>query len=202
MSEAVKVKKRRRFSSDSLNDLLFWGVQLCLLAIALAILWSKLDNTAAIMAALLRAQEREVEMVRRQALDQQAAAELARQAEHTRSIQFSTALRTLETVQADVKDTLAKTQETNGLVLQAIEVSKAAALQAASKASNAAGAAQQAAAASSRTGSVVASKVATTYDKRQVDAQKAALARKQAQLSRTIKQVKKNGPNLIQQIFK
>jgi hypothetical protein len=213
--EKVPNPRKRRFSVESLNDLLFWGCHLLVVAISLAIMWVKVDGTTRALKKLLVAESQELELVKGQALAAQAAAQEARNAEHTRSIQFSTATGVLEDVvakvrvmQFDVKESLAKATETNTLVLAASNASRVAALQAQGAAQEAAGAAggaasaaSRAAALSSHTGSVVAAKVVTTADRRSLEAQQQALARKQAQLTRTIKQVKKNGPTLIQQLF-
>jgi hypothetical protein len=218
--------KPRRFSHESLNDLLFWGVQLLVVAISIAIMYTKLENTAAILRTLLSEQDGELQIAKAQALKADGIAEEARQAAHKAEIQRSVAFDTAEQrmadllaqvnqIQADVKDALEKSTQTNQLVLEAAQASKKAAEEskvaagsAATEASRAAGtagaavsAATRAAALSSRTGAVVANKIVTTSDKRALEAQQRALARKQAQLSRTIQQVKKNGPNLLQQIF-
>lgn len=215
-------RRKHRFSADTANDLLFWGCHLCIVAISLGIMWTKMDSTAKALQKLLLAQNEEVALVRKQtaavekqAFEAQVAAENARQAEHTRALQFSAAANTLNAVlaqvseiQANIKATLAKANEINERVLSQSEATKNAAVQAQSAAQSAAGAAggaasaaSRAAATSSRTGNVIAQKVVTAQDKRQMEAQQRALARKQLQLSRTIKEVKKNGPNLIQQIF-
>jgi len=210
-----KTVKRRRIGPDTVNDLIFWGMQLALVAISLAIVWSRLNATNRAIENLFRAQGEELVLVRQQteaaqksANIQMIQAEEARQAEHTRSIQFGAAMNTLQSVlkhsaeiQAAVDDTLAKATQTNDLVLAASQQTKVAAQQAASAAGGAAGAAYRAAAVSQRTGAVVATKVVTTNARDQLNAQKAALARKQAQLARTIKQVKKNGPTIFQRLF-
>lgn len=214
--------RRRRFSTETANDLLFWGIHLMVVAISLGIMWVKIDSLTRVMRDLLAAQNRELAVSQAQALKAEEATERARQAENTRSLQLVAGIKVMDSVvsrvnaiQADIKTTLAKTNEINQLVLSQSEATKAAALQsqqaavtAAGAAKNAAGAAggaasaaSRAAATSSRTGTVVAAKVVTTSDKRQLEAQQRALAKKQAQLSRTIKQVKKTGPNILQQIF-
>lgn len=178
-------------------------------------MWVKVDGTTRAMRTVIAAQDKEVAIAQKQALANEVTAQEARNAEHTRSIQFSAAILTLQTIQKDVENTLAKAQEINTLILQAIQESKAASLQAESAASSAAsnaqnaasaaggaaGAAQRAAASASHTGAVVATKVVTTNAREELNAERAALARKKAQLSRTIKQVKKNGPTILQQIF-
>jgi hypothetical protein len=219
---AGDTRKRKRFSSETTNDLLFWGAHLLVVAISLGIMWVKVDGLAKAMKTLLLAQNRQVAIVQEQAKQDQVASVQAQQAEHTRSIQFEASTRVLSGVlsqvgdiQADIKRTLAKAEETNKLVLAQSEATRTAALESQQAANQAAGAAQSAAGAaggaasaaraaaavSSRTGNVVASKVVTSSDKARVQAEQRALAAKKAQLTRTIKQVKKNGPNLIQQIF-
>jgi hypothetical protein len=222
-AEAIElVRRKRRFSAESINDLLFWGVHLLIVAISLGIMWVKVDGLAKAMRTILAAENQQAKTLIKQAQEAEAATIRAQQAEHVRSIQFDAATRVLNGVlqqvgdiQADIKTTLAKTQETNQLVLaqsqatnqaalsseQAATQAAGAAKNAAATAGNAAGAAYRAAALSSRTSNVVASKVVTSGAKEQLEAQQRALARKQAQLNRTIRNVKKNGPNLFQQIF-
>jgi len=222
VTEIEPVKKRkRRFSADSANDLLFWGCHLAIVAISLGIMWVKFDGTNKALKDLLKAQSHEIDVVKSQALKAEQAAQEARNAEHTRNVQFSAASNTLQSVveqvgmiQRSVEADLSKAVETNNLVLQAIDIAKAAALkseiaasEAATKASiaagaagSAAGAASRAAATSSRTGTVVASKVVTTQDKRQLETEQRRLALKQQQLRQTIRTVKKQGPTLWQKI--
>jgi ABC-type molybdate transport system substrate-binding protein len=111
-------------------------------------------------------------------------------------------------IQADVKDALAKSTETNQLVLAAANESKAAAGSAATEAIKAAGtagaaksAASRAAALSSHTSSVVATKVVTSQDKRSLNAQQAALTAKQQKLSQTIQRVKLKGPTVFEKLL-
>jgi hypothetical protein len=219
-------RKKRRFSHESLNDLLFWGVQLLVVAISIAIMYSKLENTAAILRTLLAAQNSELDIAKAQALKADGLAEEARQvardAAHERSIAFERAEQRMEDlvarvnqIQADVNDALKKSTETNNLVLDAAKASKQAAdeskvaagsaateaFRAAGTAGAAASAASRAAAVSSRTSTVVASKVITSQDKRSLNAQKAALAAKQQKLTQTIKRVKVQGPNLFDKLL-
>jgi hypothetical protein len=208
-------KKRRRFSADSVNDLLFWGVQLTIVALALGIMWVKVDALARALRTILKSEEGQNQTLLAQARTDQAATIQAQQAERVRSIQFDTVIKQVEGIQADIKATLAKTMESNQLLLAQSEATKAAALQSQQAAQNAAGAAKNAALTagsaagaayraatnSSRTASTVATKVVTSSAREQLETQQRALARKQAQLTRTIREVKKNGPNLIQQIF-
>jgi hypothetical protein len=207
-AKAPERSRRRRFSAESLNDLLFWGLQLTIIAVGLGIIWLKVDALASALKTILKSEEAQNQTLLAQANAEQIARIEAQQAEHTRSIQFSAAMGTLQTVlahaaqiQTAVQDTLAKATETNNLVLAASQEAQKAAQNAASAAGGAAGAASRAAALSSHTSSVVATKVVTSSAKEALLAQKAALARKEAQLSRTIKQVKKNGPTLLQRLF-
>jgi hypothetical protein len=208
-------KKRQRFSSDTANDLLFWGIHLCIVAISLGIMWLKVDSLTKAIRQILVAEERANTILAQQLGNAEAATITAQQAERQRSIQLSTAtavlggvMRQVTDIRGDIKETLARTLETNQIVLAQSEATKAAAVQsqqaaqnAAGAAGSAAGAAARAAATSNRTGNVVASKVVTTTDKRSLAAQERALAAKQRQLTKTIKQVKKRGPTLLQQIF-
>jgi hypothetical protein len=185
-------------------------------------MWLKVDGLAKAMRTILIAEEGQNQTLTQQARKAEAATIQAQQAEHTRSIQFDAAtkvltgvLRQVTEIQSDIQTTLAKAEETNQLVLEQSQATKAAALESQLAASKAAGAAQsaatqstgaanaayRAAATSSHTAGVVSTKVVTTADRRALQAQQRALAAKSAQLSRTIRQVKKNGPTLIQQIF-
>src|ERR1700747_961895 len=130
--------KPRRFSHESLNDLLFWGVQLLVVAISIAIMYTKLENTAAILRTLLSEQDGELQIAKAQALKADGLAEEARQAAHKAEIQRSVAFDTAEQrmadllaqvtqIQADVKDALEKSTQTNQLVLEAAQASKKAA---------------------------------------------------------------------------
>jgi hypothetical protein len=220
--KALEAKKRRRFSADTANDLLFWGIHLCIVAISLGIIWLKVDSLTQAIRQILMAEERANTLLAQELRNAEAATIVAQQAERTRSIQLTAAtnlmdgvMRQVTDIQTDIKATLAKTNEINRVVLTQSEATKAAAVhseqaaqnavgaanQAAATAGSAAGAASRAAAISNRTGNVVASKVVTAADKRSLAAQERALAAKQKQLAKTIKQVKKRGPTLLQQIF-
>jgi hypothetical protein len=195
---------------------------LCIVAISLGIIWLKVDSLTKAIRQILVAEERANTLLAQQLRNAEAATVVAQQAERTRSIQLTAAtnvmdgvMRQVTDIQSDIKQTLAKTLETNQVVLAQGELTKIAALhseqaaqnaagaanQAAATAGSAAGAAARAAATSNRTGNVVASKVVTAADKRSLEAQERALAAKQKQLVKTIKQVKKRGPTLLQQIF-
>ena len=201
-------KRKRRFSPESANDLLFWGAHLCIVAISLGIMWVKFDRTNRALEKLLKAQSHELDVVRAQALKADEVAQTAQNAERQRSLAFTAAQRQIEALVAqtqgiddDVKSALATTNDTNRLVLEAIQVAKTAAIKSEVAAESAAGSAGvaaaragAAAATSGRTASVVATKVVTSGDKAEIRAQQQALARKQQQLSKTIRRVKKQGP--------
>src|SRR5215510_16085033 len=88
VTEIEPVKKRkRRFSADSANDLLFWGCHLAIVAISLGIMWVKFDGTNKALKDLLKAQSHEIDVVKSQALKAEQAAQEARNAEHTRNVQ-------------------------------------------------------------------------------------------------------------------
>jgi hypothetical protein len=221
LKTAESPKKRKRFSSETANDLLFWGAHLMLVAISLGIMWTKVDSLAKAMKSILIAEERQNRTLADQAQEAMAATVRAQQAEHVRSIQFDASskildgvLRQVSDIQLDIKATLAKTNEINQAVLAQSEATKAAALQSQQAAQNAAGAANvaaqtaggaasaaaRAAAVSSRTSSVVASKVAVAPAKAELIAQQRTLAAKQRELTKTIHTVKKNGPTLWQKL--
>jgi hypothetical protein len=194
-------RKRRRFSSDTANDLLFWGFHLFIVAVSLAIVWYKIDGLRKAFTGLLVAQSAELAIVQKQLLLAQAQTESARQAEHTRALQFDAANRVLGDVvanvtkiQADVGATLTQIQSINQAMLKVTS-------QSVNAASEAANAAQSAANTSASTHSLVARKVVTTADKQALDAQRAALAAKQKQLQRVIRTTKIKGPTIFQKIF-
>jgi len=58
--------KRRRFSTDTINDLLFWGAHLCIVAVSLAIIWYKIDRLSVAIRTLLDSQVQELVLVKRQ----------------------------------------------------------------------------------------------------------------------------------------
>jgi hypothetical protein len=195
---------------------------LAIVAISLGIMWLKVDGLAKAMRTILVAEDHQNQTLTEQARNAEATTVRAQQAERVRSIQFDAStkildgvLRQVSDIQTDIKATLAKTNEINQLVLEQSQATKDAALKsqqaasvaagaaqnAAQTAGSAAGAAYRAAATSKNTASTVATKVVTSSAKEQLQAQQLALARKQAQLNRTIRQVKKNGPTLIQKLF-
>jgi hypothetical protein len=194
-------RKRKRFSADTANDLLFWGFHLCIVAISLAIVWTKIDGLQGAVTKLLLAQSQELDVVQKQLLLAQAQTETARQAEHTRALQFDAANRVLghvvanvTSIQADVGSTLTQIQSINQSMLKVSS-------QSASAAQSAASAASAAASTSASTHSLVARKVVTSADKEALDAQRAALAAKQKQLTRVIRTTKIKGPTIFQKLF-
>ena len=200
--------RKRRFSSESINDLLFWAVHLCVVAVALAIVWSKIDSTNQALGKLLRAQEEEVTLTRTQTAAAQEQLAFAKEFELKRSAAVASVLTSVGQIQADVNATLDQVREINKSMLELMRQSKAAAevaaqagAAAAGASSRAAGAASAAAGSSASTKAYIARKVVTTEDKAQILAQERALAAKKQQLNRTIKQVKKRGPTVWQQLF-
>ena len=206
--EPVK-KRKRRFSTETANDLLFWGCHLAIVAISLGIMWVKFEANGKALEKLLKAQSHEIDLVRAQALKADEVAQTAQNAERQRSLAFTAAQRQIEAlvaqtqgIEADVQASLAKANETNQLVLDATNLAKTAALKSEQAAQSAAGSAGvaaaragAAAATSGRTANVVATKVVTSSDKAKIEAQERVLAKKQTQLTRTIQRVKKQGPN-------
>jgi hypothetical protein len=220
--KAHEAKKRRRFSAESINDLLFWAVQICIMAIGLAIVWSRIEATNKAVLQLLKAQDQELVIVRQQANEAHEQALAARAAEQQRAIQLANAttlmngvLERVSHVQDDITQTLEQMRNINAgvlsvsrTVLEVSEATKAASVQAASTAESAASsasaahrAAGAAASNSNATRALIRAKVATTADKRRILQEEAQLNAKQKQLAKTIKQVKKRGPTLLQQIF-
>jgi hypothetical protein len=214
--------RRRRFASETVNDLLFWGAHLMVVGISLAIMWVKFDAMGRGLKDLLKAQNTELDIARGEALKADQAYESARKAEQQRSVDVRGAQTALSSLveqvatnqsgikvnQDSIRNILDTVNETNQLVLKASQEAEAAAIGSEHAAQEAAGGARlaagaagaaarqagAAAATSGRTASVVASKVATQSDKAQIRAQQRALAVKQKQLSRTIQRVKKQGP--------
>jgi hypothetical protein len=214
--------KKRRFSSESANDLIFFAVQICILAIGLAIVWSRIEATNQAVLTLLKAQEQEITIARQQALDAHEQALAARAAEHQRAIQLSATtdvlsgvLERVGKVQNDITSTLEQIRSINEnvlvvskSVLEVSEATKASSIQAANTAESAAAAAAAARSAagsaasnSSATRAMVRSKVATAADKQRILREEAQLNAKQQQLSKTIRQVRKKGPTLWQKMF-
>ena len=217
-------KRKRRFSADTANDLLFWGCHLAIVAISLGIMWVKFDAMNRALKQLLTAQNNELDVARAEALKTEEAYNAARRAEQQRSIDVQAAQASLSSLVLQVRDNQASIKtnqnsiktildtvnETNQLVLRASQQAQAAAIgsehaakEAAGDAMAAAGAASTAAkrvgaaaAISGRTANVVATKVVTSADKAKIQAQEKVLAKKQEQLSTTILRVKKQGPTL------
>ena len=208
-------KRKRRFSSESVNDLLFWACHLTLVGISLAIVWIKVDRTAEALQKLLKAQSEEIEIARAQTVKADLAYAASHKAELQRSVDVQTANEALKSLVAQVQNNqhsikdnqdsisaiIDGVNKTNELILAASKNAELAAESAAGGARAAAGAASvaaaragAAAATSGRTANVVASKVVTSGDKARVQAQAAALAQKQRQLSKTIQRVRKTGP--------
>ena len=124
-------------------------------------------------------------------------------------------LTSMTEIQADVRKNLESTQGIAQTILDVANQTKQASLQAAtagasaanaansaaSAAGNAANAASTAAARTIQTKTLIREKIVTTEDKVRIEQEQRALAAKKAQLSKTIRQVKKNGPNLFQRVF-
>lgn len=73
--------ERVRFSSQTMNDLIFWGVHLCVVAIAMAIVWIRLDATTRVMSKLVTLQNDELALVRKQTADAEEQTRLVEQRE-------------------------------------------------------------------------------------------------------------------------
>jgi hypothetical protein len=207
--------KKRRFSSEAANDLIFFAVQLCVLAIGLAIVWNRIEATNQAVLTLLKAQETEITIAKAQAADAHEQALQSRAAERTRATQLAETTLVLQgvldrvsKVQGDITATLDQIRAINQSVLVVSEATKTASVQAAGTAQSAASAAAAAhnaagaAAANSRaTRALVRSKVATAQDKVRILREEAQLNAKQKKLDTTIRQVKQRGPTLWQRIF-
>jgi hypothetical protein len=201
-------KRKHRFSTDTANDLLFWGCHLLIVGISLGIMWVKIDGTNKALKELLKAQNNEIDIVKDQVLKADQAYEISRKAEEQRSLDVRTAQNTLTSLvtqveanqqsirsnQDSIKAILDTVGETNRLILKTIQQAELAALKSEQASENASTKATTAAKQSGRTANVVATKVVTQSDKVQIQAQQKALAQKQQQLSKTISRVKKQGP--------
>jgi chromosome segregation ATPase len=214
--------KRRRFSQDTINDLLFWGCHLCVVAIALAIVWTKLDKNTEVLRRVLDAQAGEMATLERQlkALEEQRALLQAQGKEREQELRDAHAtlanmLTGVGKIQSDITQTLDRTKAISesvlvisGSILDLTAQSKSAAVHAANAAQLAAGAASSAAGAANRaanttitTKQLVGSKVVTSADKVRIQREQAALAVKRQQLTKEIKKVKKTGPTWVQRMF-
>jgi hypothetical protein len=206
---------RRRIGADTINDLLFWGVHLCVVAVSLAIVWYKIDHLSGGIRMLLDSQVQELSLVRRQVASVEEQTALTKAGEEQRSEQvkrnrqaLDLMLTSMTDIQASIRKNLEETQGISAHFLEVAEQSKQASLLAANasqSAVNASKSAENAAAAaaarSSATKTLIREKVVTTDDKMKIKEQEQALAAKKAQLQKTIKRVQKNGPNIIQRIF-
>jgi uncharacterized membrane protein YdfJ with MMPL/SSD domain len=67
-----------------MNDLIFWGIHLCVVAIALAIVWVRLDATTRVMTKLVTLQNDELALVRKQTADAEEQTRLVEQRETKR----------------------------------------------------------------------------------------------------------------------
>jgi hypothetical protein len=65
-----------RFSSQAMNDLIFWSIQICIIAIALGIIWIRLDATGKVMSKLVTLQNDELVFVKKQTADADAQTKL------------------------------------------------------------------------------------------------------------------------------
>ena len=207
--------KRRRFTADTINDLLFWGAHLCIVAVSLAIVWYKINSLSVAIGKLLDSQVQELVLVKRQvaSVEEQTALFKAQEGQRVEQakrnrLAIDLMMTSMTEIQAAIRKNLEETQGISGQFVEIAEQSKQASLQAANAsqgainaAKSAENAAASAAARSSATKTLVTQKVVTTDDKLKLNEQERALAAKKAQLQKTIKQVKKNGPNLIQRIF-
>lgn len=199
--ERESTRRRRRFSADSINDLLFWGIHFCVVAFSLGIVWYKIDKLNKAVSGLLQAQVEELVLVRVQVKAQEEQTALVRQQEEDKAKQTRAAMYALNSVlvsvgqiQSDITKTLEQTKAINEVVLANSNQSKVAA-------ERAVGAASIAANASASTKQLVRSRVVTTEDKLKIKHEEKKLQQKQQQLNQTIKKVKKQGPNIIQRIF-
>lgn len=71
--------ERLRFSSQTMNDLIFWGIHLCVIAIALGIIWIRLDATTRVMTKLVTLQNDELVLVKKQTASAEEQAKSAEQ---------------------------------------------------------------------------------------------------------------------------
>jgi hypothetical protein len=67
-----------------MNDLIFWAIHLCVVAIALAIVWVRMDATTKVMTKLVALQNDELGLVRKQTADAEEQTKLVEQREAQR----------------------------------------------------------------------------------------------------------------------
>jgi hypothetical protein len=67
-----------------MNDLIFWAIHLCVVAIALAIVWIRLDATTRVMTKLVSLQNDELALVRKQTADAEEQTRMVEQREAKR----------------------------------------------------------------------------------------------------------------------
>jgi hypothetical protein len=216
------VKKKRRFSQDSINDLLFWGFHLFVVALSLAVVWTRIDKLTGAVNSLLTAQSQEIVLVQKQlkaAEDQtvQSREQTALSKEQTAFAKSQADVQTervraadatlkgvvdqVAQIQTDVTASLEQVRSINQQMLDANKRTAAAAEGAENAASNAASTSMRAANASASARSIVARKVVTTQAKEQLDREKAQLAAQQKKLRKVIRNTKLRGPTVFQKIF-
>ena len=185
------------------------------MAISLAIVWYKINSLSLAIGKLLDSQVQELALVKRQVASVEEQTALFRVGEEQRAEQakrnrqaLDLMLTSMTEIQTAARKNLEETQGISAQFLEVAEQSKQASLQAANasqSAVNASKSAENAAAAaaarSSATKTLIREKVVTTDDKVRIEQEQRALAAKKAQLTKTIRKVQKNGPNLIQRIF-
>jgi hypothetical protein len=67
-----------------MNDLIFWGIQICIIAIALGIIWIRLDATGKVLVKLVSLQNDELVSVRKQTRDAEDQTKLIKENEDKR----------------------------------------------------------------------------------------------------------------------
>lgn len=192
--------ERVRFSSQTINDLIFWGVHLCVVAIAMAIVWVRLDATTRVMTKLVTLQNEELALVRKQTENAEEQTKLVEQREVKRveavnqitsqqkrlidntETSMSDLLDRVKGIAGDVTSTLDQIKTINKAVLGTAVEDKQKAIQAEDSAVQAQGAAAYARTKAAITGS--------------------ALAQKKRQLKRASRVIaKEKKKNFVQRIF-
>lgn len=128
-----------------MSDLLWWGCQLVVLSIGLAIVWTKIDSTNKAMASLLKSQIDETELVKRQLRVAEEQTTLLKNNEDARTAllnatqkELRTTIDSIHEIQIDINTTLNHIQSINQAMLTLANQSKTAAEQAEGAANKAA----------------------------------------------------------------
>jgi hypothetical protein len=192
--------KKLRFSAESINDLLFWGVHLMVVGISLAVVWTKLDSTTHALLKIITLQNQEMAVVQEQALSakhQAEQAELGRTQAAEEASQTKAALKIVLNQQGEFRGLATKTVDEMSARFDAIQTNVLATLdQIKNLQAQLAGTAK-----TSQTQAAVAQVVATSASARAA-ARAQALAAKRRQLRHVDKKLTQlKDRNIIQRLL-